>query len=104
MATGFPPEPVLGPAKGRTRVRSPLRRAKEGRIRSCSKCRQGRHRREAEKRNPTKCLYSGASVLDCAQEWQPLQGRRGATPLVAGQEADERDNREKNVRKREFRK
>src|SRR3989304_5673392 len=24
VGTGFPPEPVLGPAKGRTRVRSPL--------------------------------------------------------------------------------
>src|SRR5665647_1810234 len=36
MGTGFPPEPVLGPAKGRTRVRSPLRRAKEGRVRSCA--------------------------------------------------------------------
>src|ERR1039457_6130820 len=34
MGTDFPPEPVLGPAKGRTRVRSPLRRAKEGRTRS----------------------------------------------------------------------
>src|SRR3990167_3416819 len=46
MGAGFPPEPVLGPAKGRTRVRSPLptppkqplrvrrrdRRAKQGRI------------------------------------------------------------------------
>src|ERR1035437_1797650 len=30
MGTDFPPEPVLGPAKGRTRVRSPLRRTKEG--------------------------------------------------------------------------
>src|ERR1700690_1883164 len=37
MGTGFPPEPVLGPAKGRTRVRSPLRRVKEGRTRSCGK-------------------------------------------------------------------
>jgi hypothetical protein len=36
VETGFPPEPVLGPAIGRTRVRSPLRRAKEGRKRSCS--------------------------------------------------------------------
>src|SRR5450759_1874780 len=34
MGTDFPPELVLGPAKGRTRVRSPLRRAKEGRTRS----------------------------------------------------------------------
>src|ERR1035441_3755422 len=34
MGTDFPPEPVLGPAKGRTRVRSQLRRAKEGRTRS----------------------------------------------------------------------